>query len=214
MRRLEKFNYYEILDISPAASLSEVREAYERAKRIYSHDSMAIYSLLDEDEIDEMSKLVEKAYATIGNEKERREYDRLLGQFEGEEQTEFEISFSEPTRPQAPPIPLDQTEEVPSPDQRKRINDIVNEPDFEFTGSALEEIREFLGLELGEISMRTKISTTNLSLMESENFAKLPPRVYLKGFVKEYAKYLGLDPVQVTEDYMNRYQEWWDSVEA
>ena len=88
MKRLESLNFYEILEVSSKASQGEIREAYERAKRTYNRDSVAIYSLLDASEIEEMLWLIEKAYETIGNENRRQEYDRtVVGVVEGEAET-------------------------------------------------------------------------------------------------------------------------------
>jgi cytoskeletal protein RodZ len=46
-----------------------------------------------------------------------------------------------------------------------------------------------------------------LEWVEEEVFEKLPPLVYLKGFLKSYAQSLGLDPPKVIEDYLHFMEE-------
>ncbi len=207
MKRLETLNYYEILEISPAASQGEIRTAYERAKRTYNRDSIGIYSLLDENEIEELSRLIEEAYQTIGNETTRREYDRMLGCNELEEAKARSSSFYQHVPKSSAPLYPAETTPVGS-GQYQRIKEMTSESEFEYSGPALRKIREVLGLELGEISTRTKVSRTNLDFIESEKYDRLPALVYLKGFVSEYAKCLGLDPLTVLDDYVSRYRRW------
>lgn len=205
MKRLDELSFYEVLEISPRATQGEIREAYERAKRIYTRDSIAIYSLLDENEIEEMCRLIEKAYETIGNEKRRREYDRMLGGVELEEI----VQHAPPEHPFQPdtPLPTPNSRDL-DPDCQKRVREIVARSGFEYTGSGLREIRETLGLDLREISTRTKVSRTNLEFIETEDFNRLPALVYLKGFVTEYAKCLDLETSRVVEEYLSRYRRW------
>ncbi len=71
-----------------------------------------------------------------------------------------------------------------------------------FSGENLRKIREYLSLEADEVARETKIGRNNLSSIEEEDINSLPALVYLKGFLKAYAKVLGLDPYKVIEDYL------------
>jgi len=62
-----------------------------------------------------------------------------------------------------------------------------------------------MGIELREISERTKISTAYLGAIEGEEFERLPAPVYVRGFLVEYAKMLGLDVTRVLETYFQRF---------
>jgi flagellar biosynthesis protein FlhG len=79
-------------------------------------------------------------------------------------------------------------------------------PRTEYTGALLRQIREALGIELREITERTKIGLAYLVSLEAEQFPKLPATVYVRGFLGEYARLLGLDSRRVVETYLERYR--------
>ncbi len=74
-----------------------------------------------------------------------------------------------------------------------------------YSGAFLQSIREFKEIRLEDISDRTKIQKTYLRCIEEERFDALPARVYVEGFVTQYAKLLRLDAREVAEGYMERY---------
>jgi flagellar biosynthesis protein FlhG len=58
------------------------------------------------------------------------------------------------------------------------------------------------------VAHRTKIGSTRLDQIEKEMFDRLPAAVYLRGFVLEYAKALGISqPQEVAAVYLARYHE-------
>jgi len=73
------------------------------------------------------------------------------------------------------------------------------------TGAYLRWAREQAGLSIGQLADRTKIGSTKLEDIEAERVDRLPPRVYLRGFVYEFARCLGLvDAFQLSEFYLKR----------
>src|SRR5687767_8244994 len=68
-------------------------------------------------------------------------------------------------------------------------------------GEELRREREIRGISLKEIADATKISTRFLDAIERNDHKTLPAPVFTRGFVREYARYLGLS----TEDIVNRY---------
>ena len=60
--------------------------------------------------------------------------------------------------------------------------------------SELRHARERLGLSLRDISNGTKIRTSILSSIERNEIDRLPPPIFTRGFVKAYAREVGLDP--------------------
>lgn len=58
------------------------------------------------------------------------------------------------------------------------------------------------GVTLDEIAESTKIGTRLLRALEEEQFDLLPGGIFNKGFVRAYAKYLGMDEDQAVADYL------------
>jgi cytoskeleton protein RodZ len=56
---------------------------------------------------------------------------------------------------------------------------------------------------LDEIAKATKIGTRALTALEEEHFEQLPGGIFNKGFVRAYAKFLGLDEEQMVADFMS-----------
>src|SRR3954469_13175853 len=69
-------------------------------------------------------------------------------------------------------------------------------------GERIKREREMRGVSLEEIAESTKIGKRNLLALEEEEFDKLPGGIFNKGFVRAYAKYLGLDEDQAVTDFL------------
>ncbi len=69
-------------------------------------------------------------------------------------------------------------------------------------GDKLRRERELRGITLDEVAIATKIGTRNLRALEEEKFDQLPGGIFNKGFVKAYARYVGIDEEQAVGDYM------------
>src|SRR5258707_5421079 len=69
-------------------------------------------------------------------------------------------------------------------------------------GERMRRERELRGVSLEEISLSTKISKRHLDALEQENFDALPGGIFNKGFVRAYARYLGIDEEQAIADYV------------
>jgi flagellar biosynthesis protein FlhG len=72
------------------------------------------------------------------------------------------------------------------------------------TGAALRRFREAKGVPLEEIAHKSKISSRFLRYIEDERFDMLPAPVYLRGFLQEYARAVGLEPRGTAEAYLSR----------
>ena len=68
-------------------------------------------------------------------------------------------------------------------------------------GDRLRREREMRGITLDEITESTKISRRHLDALESEHFDQLPGGVFNKGFVRAYARFLGIDEDEAVADY-------------
>lgn len=77
-----------------------------------------------------------------------------------------------------------------------------------YDGPSLRKVRQCLGISIEDIAQETRVPRHHLRHIEAENFDELPPPVYTRGFVVNFAEVLLLDPQLVAKDFMNRYNEW------
>ncbi len=61
--------------------------------------------------------------------------------------------------------------------------------------------REEMGLTLADAFAQTRISMKNLAALEQGDFAALPPPVYAKAFIRQYAAFLAIDPQPLLAKY-------------
>src|SRR5690606_17784372 len=66
-------------------------------------------------------------------------------------------------------------------------------------GALLRERREAMGVSLAEVEVATRIRQKYLSALESEEWHLLPGEVVGRGFLRNYADYLGLDPQEIMD---------------
>jgi flagellar biosynthesis protein FlhG len=196
-------DHYEALDVSPSATRDEIERAYHLAKATYADDSLAGYSVFQEGELPLLRERLENAYRTLSDQDARRAYDEDLARpvrYADSEPTEgFELPRALDVPPTALPPPLTLARD---PDHEEG-----EEEQGEYDGARLERVRVRRGIELDEIAGITKVNPAYLRFIEEERFDDLPAAVYVRGFVKCYARCLGLDPDRVARSYMQRYEE-------
>lgn len=220
MKKIEDLNYYELLEINTNASSQDIHRAYERIRKIYEPNSIALYSLFSADETAALNQRIEEAYRTLIYEETRKRYDAMLRQSteppapagmhpaEKSYQTQPRPSLSpeagnrayksdEPTREPPPPMP---SVVIPTP---QPLPSTITE----FTGPVLKLLREQHNLTVRNIADMTKLGSRYIEFIEAESFSKLPARPYLRGFITLYAKALGYEPERLVNDYLKRYDD-------
>lgn len=68
-------------------------------------------------------------------------------------------------------------------------------------GNILREAREAKGLTLSEVQEQTRISTKFLAAIENGQYNLLPTPVHVRGYLRNYARFLSLDPSPLLERY-------------
>lgn len=222
LKKLADQDYYQVLEVDYRATPQQIKEAYERAKELYGADSLVSISILSEEERSRILHRIREAYNTLIAEESRRLYDerllesspRLRERLEGASPPKEEPGPSpehraEPVEPAAGksrpapvrPYPRLVATEESAPATRSPlqlgIKDVA-------TGEFLRRARESAGLDLRSISEETKIGVTMLSYIEDERVERLPAPVYLRNFVCQYARCLGLDEEKVARTYLAR----------
>jgi cytoskeleton protein RodZ len=72
-------------------------------------------------------------------------------------------------------------------------------------GNSLREARVRRGIEFAQAELATKIRGKYLRALEEEHFEVLPAETYVKGFLRTYAEYLGLDGNLYVDEYNSRF---------
>ena len=72
-------------------------------------------------------------------------------------------------------------------------------------GNSLHEARSRRGIDFPEAELATKIRGKYLRALEDERFELLPAQTYIKGFLRTYAEYLGLDGQLYVDEYNSRF---------
>lgn len=74
-------------------------------------------------------------------------------------------------------------------------------------GEILMEERIKRGLSLEEVSGKTKAKVSFLQAIEEGDYEKLPTSAYAKGFVRSYARFLGLDEKKILAFFRREYAQ-------
>lgn len=181
-------NYYNILQINRDAPFEEIKNAYHSLVKIYNAKMLSNYSLYKNNDIDGKIEEIENAYHVLSDAEKKQLYDQSL---------EFTKTDSF-------------LQNLPSYEIKYDTNN-----DFEvrikstqfFTGSFLQEIRQYKNITLSQMEEITKVSTRHLENIEADNYNQLPADIYVRGFLIQYARALKLDETLVTKSYLKLRNE-------
>ncbi len=73
-------------------------------------------------------------------------------------------------------------------------------------GEKLREAREAKGLTCSQVAEKTRILVQIVEDLEKEDFHRIAAPIYGRGFVRLYAEYVGLDPVELNREFMEIYE--------
>jgi len=184
-------DYYEILQVAPDASHAEIVSAYRQAQETYKQNSLSTYSLLDDEEAGKAIARIEEAFHVLAFPGKRHLYD---------------MNYRARQK---------KTGATPSDNRRREKRKSAccgqrrESREFEqliagtrvFSGAVMRALRKYRGISLDDIAEKTKISKTYLRAIELEDISLLPPGIYRKSFIRQYAAHLGLDPERVIATY-------------
>jgi DnaJ-class molecular chaperone len=215
MKRLTEQNYYTLLGISPEATFEEVRSAYDQAMSIYSTDSIATYSLLTREERERMLSRLVDAYKTLTNSQLRKEYNSFLvekGELSPQEIGLSSLGDCDTAKGKLRDVNVESLvqREERTENKNQLSGDNLDLPDnlTSVTGRDIKMLRIAGDISLEEIYRKTNIPKKTVEDIEEENFENLPALVYLKGFLKTYAKVLNIYEDQMVDGYIERFLEW------
>ena len=80
-------------------------------------------------------------------------------------------------------------------------------------GEKLRQAREERGISISEVAEQTRISKQYLECIENNDYKILPGGIFNKGFLKSFAKYVGVDEQEALRDYTQLMTEHGDGAE-
>jgi flagellar biosynthesis protein FlhG len=177
---------YDVLGLDPKASREQVEKAYRFCLEMYREGALATYSLLEPTDVQSIRDRINEAYEVLADPARRREYDLAQG-------------FAPAGTPLLPfPTPAG----APGLYAGGDASPHADFPGPRVTGAELRRVREARGISLREIALVSKIGLRFLEYIEEDRYQVLPATVYLRGFLQEYARALGLDPKRTADAYM------------
>ncbi len=215
MKPLSDLDHYEVLEISPDASPDEVERAYHVARSAYAEGSLATYSVFGERDTEALRHRIELAWRTLGDPQARRAYD--LDRSGGELAAAAAPDEADPLleavarrleSQERPAIPRPQAVALAAPAAALMPLREADREEVEgdCDGERLRRARIKQGLELAQVAAITKINPMHLRAIECDAIDQLPAAVYVHGFVKAYARCVGLDPAAAASSYMARFE--------
>ena len=197
MRRVLEQSFYELLEISPAATPEEIERAWERARVLYGTGSLAAYTLLTPEVAAALATRIDEAFEVLLDPEARAAYDARQP-----------VEDARPARPApeppAPPAPLVPPGPSSPPSAVEPPRPFVPPEGAAWTGELIRRAREARGLSVAQMAERTKLSRLHIESVEAENFGQLPVAAYLRGIVMCIARELRLDGQKVARSYLER----------
>ena len=168
---------FDFFGLSDDASIDEVEKSFRELRNLYSEGSLATYSLLDDADRQEKLAALRKAY------------DRILQ------------SYSHTTDSAVDP----ERGAGPFPAEVLKVN--IDADLQQMPGLFLQQSRKALGLSLQDVATRTKVRASILQDIEEQRFDFLPAPVYLRGFLREFARMVNVpDADALIDAFMTRYK--------
>ncbi|MDH4183240.1 MAG: helix-turn-helix domain-containing protein [Nitrospinota bacterium] len=188
-RELSSRDYYSLLRLPRKASGSDIHAAYVALVAQYAQGSVATYGALGQQQRRQILDQIEDAFAMLSNPVERAAYDKTLENHDADPAIGPNDGATV-----AGVAPGGEREQGP------RISTGSFMPD-RITGGNLRDIRLSKRISLEQIAKTTKIRKAYLEALENETVGIFPAPVFARGFLKNYAQALGLDPAEVAGKY-------------
>ncbi len=207
-----RVNFYELFEVDPRASAAVIHSAYRSQLDMVSGKSLATYGLFVGDDVVAIQQRLEEAYQVLSHPEKRRAYDletfshsyvspeaqseRSVGDVWPDDPADAALKM--PPEDTAPESEASSESEMPSAPEHVELNHI--------DGPSLRAVRKRLGLTREAISARTKIAEYYLTYIEEERYGSLPPGLYLRSYLQQYAKILGIDADWMATEYLSRME--------
>lgn len=218
-----KNNYYEILEVSTQATQHDILLAYQKAKLTYSDSNLAIRSAFSGEELNELKKLVDEAFLVLSNQNYRHVYEQRLNT---KSYSESDITFNGIKNYTQDVSPTNTVEKLiqkhSSMTHKAEVMAVVEEKtesasvdetfeqevmaQTEWSGDFLKKVREYKKVSIDKLQESTKVNPWYIKALETMDVKNLPATVFVRGYVIQLAKELGLNEKNVADSYMKIYK--------
>lgn len=82
---------------------------------------------------------------------------------------------------------------------RNELNDIDSASVVQSVGHLLRKARVMKGMSIEDVSRQLRLSVQQIEAIEKENYERLPGRTFLRGFIRNYANLVQLDPIPLLQ---------------
>ncbi len=208
-----KNNYYEILEVSQTASQHEITVAYEKARRTYSAENSALHSVFTTEEAQSLRELIDEAYNVLSHHSYRDLYEKRVQSKSYSESDLSLVAIKKASQDLFNQNSLtDRQSELAQQDTKPNYDtdpSIENEIKncSQWTGDTIKRIREYKKYSLELLHEKTKVNPWYLAALENMEPKSLPAPVYVRGYIVQMAKTLGLNEKEVAESYMKIYKQ-------
>jgi curved DNA-binding protein CbpA len=203
---------YDILEVGRDAAQEDIHKAFLRAKHTYSPDSPALYSVFTKEEADELLRLIEEAYAILGNPRRRKEYDDTVDKNSKTVKPGHLSLVNTDAKPESENVkPGPVKDKVGRSGYSRYEIDEQMEKEIAaqetFDGVFIQRVRIYKSISIDQVMKATRIGRHYLIALEENNYKSLPAPVFVRGFVVQMAKMLGLDEKKVADSFMKLLKE-------
>ncbi len=204
-----RHDYYEILEVPQNATQQEIAIAYHKAKRTYSAQNPALYTMFDKAEADMLQSMIDEAFAVLGNDTYRNIYEkRRQAKIFGESELSIDSIkaaglelFGEPPPKKTSEPLLKISYEIDKAFEQEILNQT------QWTGEFLKKVREYKNVSVESLNEKTKINTWYIHALEKMDANNLPAAVFVRGYMIQIARSLNIDDKQVSDSYMKIYRK-------
>lgn len=215
-----KLNYYEVMDLDPrTATEAMIRERYQELKAFYASKEVRDQGVFTDNELLGLQEILEEAFAVLGNSTLKVIYDEKMGfnvtvsEAEQSSHSETVVQVSEEA-PVAVVLGSNKMERSAKAQKMSWKLDYAKDPEREtyfanlidWSGHTLREVREYKGVSVQQLSQFTKINSFYISAVEDMLPANLPASVFVRGYIVQIARALGLPEEKVVTSYMANFQ--------
>lgn len=202
------YNYYEILEAHPHSDQLEISRAYEKMKVTYSFDNPALYTIFNAEEARDLIRLIEEAYSVLGNKTLRSIYDEKIAK-SLTQKVDLSVSaiqqqaltMAQEFKP-SHSVHIEKPQFVADPEMESAMRE-----QQDWSGEFLRSVREYKQVSVEKMSEITKIGSHYIRAIEDMDVKNLPAVVFVRGYVIQIARTLGLDDKKVADSYMKFYRD-------